>query len=198
MKEASNCQMSQSSTYQQPSWLNALNSRDRLERERAFHQLMDAWHKPIYTFIRAMVGNHEDAADATQNTFVQVMKSVHRFKKKAKFSTWLYSIARNKALDELRRQKKRQHIPFNTEFDTAQNQLQSDPYFEGDEIEYRLHAAVAILPTRQKEIFILRYFELIPFAELAAVIGISEGAAKASFFHAKNKVTAHIKINLDQ
>ncbi len=190
--------MSQSSTYKQPSWLNALNSRDRLERERAFHQLMDAWHKPIYTFIRAMVGNHEDAADATQDTFVQVMKSVHRFKKKAKFSTWLYSIARNKALDELRRQKKRQHIPFNTEFDTAQNQLQSDPYFEGDEIEYRLHAAVAILPTRQKEIFILRYFELIPFAELAAVIGISEGAAKASFFHAKNKVTAHIKINLDQ
>ena len=145
-----------------------------------------------------MVGNHEDAADATQDTFVQVMKSVHRFKKKAKFSTWLYSIARNKALDELRRQKKRQHIPFNTEFDAAQNQLQSDPYFEGDEIEYRLHAAVAILPTRQKEIFILRYFELIPFAELAAVIGISEGAAKASFFHAKNKVTAHIKINLDQ
>ena len=91
----------------QPDWLSDLRDATGLRRERAFAAMMQAWHVPIYSFLRGMLNEHDDAADATQETFVQVLRSIDTFRGEAKFSTWLYTIARRKGFDALRTRKQR-------------------------------------------------------------------------------------------
>lgn len=157
-------------------------------RERAYAQCMDQWHKPIYEFLRTMLGNHEDAADATQETFIQVVRSIRSFRKESKFSTWLYSVARRKGLDTLRGRKQRMLRLAHQSPEQWSNHFTADPYFNGTEAQLQLHAAVQALPERQREVFVLRYFQELPYAEISQLTGASEGAVKASFFHAKHKV----------
>ena len=172
----------------QPHWLHDLKETEGLPRERAFAAMMAEWHVPIYSFLRNMLGEHDDAADATQESFIQVLRSISSFRGESKFSTWLYTIARRKGLDALRTRKQlamRQAHPDALHWELK---LQSDPYFDGEDLERKLHAAVQALPSRQREVFILRYFQALPYAEIAELTGTTEGAAKASFFHAKSKI----------
>ncbi|MGA0434653.1 MAG: RNA polymerase sigma factor, partial [Flavobacteriales bacterium] len=166
-------------------------------RERAFQIMMNKWHKVIYHFLRTMLGNHDDAADATQETFIQVLKSIHGFRRESKFSTWLFTIARRKALDSIRSNKRWSSMESLNEHNHIKSVLQNDIYFEGSEIEAMLQAAILTLPERQREIFILRYFDEISFAELSQILGISEGASKASYFHAKQKIARFVELNAE-
>jgi RNA polymerase sigma-70 factor (ECF subfamily) len=175
-------------SWEQPEWLDDLIHAQNLGKERAFQLMMDAWHQPIYQFLRTMLGTHEDAADATQETFIQVLRSVHRFRKEAKFSTWLYTIARRKGLDALRSMKQRALRVTHHNAELWSNQFRADPYFNGDDAERQLHAALQNLPERQREVFALRYFQELPYDDIARLMDTSVGAAKANFFHAKNKV----------
>lgn len=174
--------------YVQPDWLDRLTDADFASRERAYHALMDEWHQPIYRFLRTLLGSHADAADATQNTFIQVLESVHGFRREAQFSTWLFAIARRKGLDALRKRTRSIELEFNEEFQDRLLALQSDVLFDGNEAEAHLHAAVLALPERQREIFVLRYFQELPYQAISEILQLSEGAVKASYFHAKEKV----------
>lgn len=179
-------------SWEQPEWLEDLIHGQNHGRERAFQLMMDAWHQPIYQFLRTLLGTHEDAADATQETFIQVLRSVHRFRKEAKFSTWLYTIARRKGLDSLRSKKQRALRETHHNVELWSNQFKADPFFNGDDAERQLHAALQNLPERQREVFVLRYFQELPYADIARLMDTSVGAAKANFFHAKNKVLSSL------
>lgn len=177
-------------SWEQPEWLEDLIHGQNHGRERAFQLMMDAWHQPIYQFLRTLLGTHEDAADATQETFIQVLRSVHRFRKEAKFSTWLYTIARRKGLDSLRSKKQRALRETHHNVELWSNQFKADPFFNGDDAERQLHATLQNLPERQREVFVLRYFQELPYADIARLMETSVGAAKANFFHAKNKISS--------
>ena len=181
----------------QPDWLCDLKDATGLERERAFAAMMRAWHVPIYSFLRGMLNEHEDAADATQEAFVQVLRSIDTFRGEAKFSTWLYTIARRKGLDALRSRKQLSLRRAHPNAAHWEARLEADPFFDGDEAERKLHAALQLLPARQREVFTLRYFQEMAYADIAELTGTSEGAAKASYFHAKNKVQAHLSSSTD-
>ena len=176
----------------QPDWIEDLVEAEGLLLERACTTMMDTWHVPIYSYLRGMLNEHDDAEEATQETFVQVLRSIHLFRGESKFSTWLYAIARRKRLDALRSRKQlalRYAHPNAADWETR---LESDPFFDGDDSELKLHAALQILPARQREFFTLRYYQEMAYADIAELIGTSEGAAKASYFHAKNKVQVHL------
>ena len=181
----------------QPDWLSDLRDAKGLRRERAFTLMMQAWHVPIYSFLRCMLNEHDDAADATQETFVQVLRSIDTFRGEAKFSTWLYTIARRKGLDALRSRKQRSLRHAHPDAADWESRLEADPFFDGDEAERRLYAALQLLPSRQREVFTLRYFQEMAYADIAELTGTSEGAAKASYFHAKNKVQDHLITSTD-
>ena len=181
----------------QPIWLSDLRDAAGLRRERAFASMMQDWHAPIYSFLRGMLNEHDDAADATQETFVQVLRSIDTFRGEAKFSTWLYTIARRKGFDALRTRKQRSLRHAHPDASDWESRLEADPFFDGDEAERQLHAALQLLPTRQREVFTLRYFQEMAYADIAELTGTSEGAAKASYFHAKNKVQDHLKAITD-
>ena len=79
----------------------------------------------------------------------------------------------------------------------AADRLPTDPWFDGDEVQTALHKAIAKLPPKQKAVFNLRYFEEMPYEKIADVLETSEGALKASYHHAYEKVKTWMKEALD-
>lgn len=177
----------------QPVWLEELQHPSSSQaKEQAFRALIADFQRPIYAHVRRMLGNHADADDATQETFIQVYRSIGSFRGEAPVRAWIFAIAGRKALDALAR-RKRPELPLDVAFDRASENLAADPFFDGDAAERALHAAVLALPDRQRQVFVLRYFEALPYADIAAATGVSEGALKASYHHAAEKVRRFVR-----
>lgn len=164
------------------------------DSESAFEFLVDRYSQQLYAVIRRIVYNHDDADDVLQNTFIKIWKNIKTFKGNSKLSTWMYSIATNEALSFLRREKPERKLPMTTEeYDIAQT-LISDPYFDGEAAEAQFLAAIAELPEKQRLTFELRYFEDLPYKEIAEITGTSEGALKANYHHAVKKLKKFMDI----
>ena len=162
-------------------------------RQEAFRLLVQNYKERLYWHIRRMVLDHDDADDCLQNTFVKAWTSLDRFRGDAQLFTWLYRIATNESLTFLSRQQTRGgHL----ELDAAAR-LSSDPWFDGDQLQATLHRVIAKLPPKQKAVFLLRYFEEMPYEQIAQVLETSEGALKASYHHAYEKVKAWMKEEMD-
>lgn len=171
---------------------------DERTRDGAFTELVKMYQEPLYHQIRRMVLDHDDADDVLQNTFIKAWTGLDSFRGDAKLSTWLYRIAVNESLNFIERQRKK-----TTSIDSEEpslgmeiaNTLQSDPYFDGDEVEMQLQQAIALLPEKQRAVFNMKYFEEMKYEEMSAIMGTSVGALKASYHHAVKKITDFFKLN---
>ncbi|MBQ6074323.1 MAG: sigma-70 family RNA polymerase sigma factor [Bacteroidales bacterium] len=162
-------------------------------RHEAFRLLVQNYKERLYWHIRRMVLDHDDADDCLQNTFLKAWRSLDGFRGDAQLYTWLYRIATNETLSFLSRQQTRGEY---TGLDAA-DRLSSDSWFDGNKLQTALYKAIAKLPPKQKAVFNLRYFEEMPYEKIAAVLETSEGALKASYHHAYEKVKAWVKEEMD-
>jgi len=169
----------------------ALTSVDETTRNRAFNTLLDTLQKPIYFHLRRLLGNHEDAADASQTTFIKVYTSLHTFAFKSKLSTWIFTIATRKGLDLIRQRRTSE-----VDFETHLVNIQSDIYFNGEEATEKLHAAVLSLPEKQRVVFILKYFEGLDYKSISDATNTSVGSLKSSYHYAKQKIKPFLLINV--
>ena len=160
-----------------------LNSNDEIKRNHAFKVLLDTLQQPIYFHLRRLLGNHEDAADASQNTFVKVYTSLHSFEFKSKLSTWIFTVATRQGLDLIRKRKNTE-----SDFEIHLINLQSDIYFDGNSATEKIYAAVLSLPEKQRAVFILKYFEDLDYKTISEATNTSVGSLKASYHHAKEKI----------
>ncbi|MCF0198272.1 MAG: sigma-70 family RNA polymerase sigma factor [Bacteroidaceae bacterium] len=158
---------------------------DDKTRETAFSGLVAQYKQPLYWQIRRMVVRHEDADDVLQNTFLKAWTGLDSFRGQSKVSTWLYRIAYNETLNFLERQK----MPTQSVDDTTANFLQSDPYFDGDETQRQLQQAIATLPPKQRQVFLMKYYEEQKYEEMSEILGTSVGALKATYHFAVKKIT---------
>ena len=168
---------------------------DRKTVEMAFKTLVKQYKEPLYWLIRKLVLDHHDADDVLQETFVKVYKNIDAFKGESKLYTWLYKIATNESITFL--QKKARSLKITEEalqMQLVQN-LQSDVYFEGDQIQLKLQKAIAQLPPKQQTVFKMRYFEELKYEELAEILDTSVGALKANYHHAAQKIEEFLKEN---
>lgn len=137
--------------------------------------------------IRHIVISHEDADDVLQETLVKAWGNFDNFEGKSKFSTWLYRIAVNEAIDFLRRA--RNTVPLDSpEANGVTHQLMADEYFDGDEAQARLQQAIASLPDIQRGVFTMRYYDDMKYSEISIILGASEGSLKASYHIAAKKI----------
>lgn len=166
--------------------------RNPKERHKAFSTLVSKYQEKIYWHIRRMVIVHEDADDVVQNTFIKVYKNLDSFKGESKIYTWMYRIASNESLTHLKKKQKRSLSSEPWEDKVAQ-ELQADQYFSGDTATKHLLIAISKLPEKQRLVFQLKYFDDMTYKEISEVLDTSEGALKASFHHATNKIKEEIK-----
>lgn len=159
------------------------------DRQRvAFNQLVRAYQQPLYRVIRRIVIDHAETDDLLQETFVKVWRHLGTFRRDAKLSTWLYRIATNEALSHLRKKRRKFFVPLADVEGELRGKLDSALAPDADDIQRRLQAAILQLPERQRVVFQLRYFDEMPYDDMAEVLGVTVGALKASYHHAVNKI----------
>lgn len=166
------------------------------KQQDAFKIIMHKYKERLYWHIRKIVLTHDDADDALQNTFIKVWQNLNSFKGNAALFTWLYRIATNEALTLLKKKKKIHQLSISDEDYSYSDKLQSDPYFDGNEIQLLLQKAIALLPKRQKIVFNLKYFEELKYQEIAEILETSIGSLKASYHHATKKIETYLKENI--
>ena len=141
-----------------------------------------------------MVIDHDDANDLVQEVFIKVWSNFHRFRAESSILHWIYRIAANHCITFLERKKKKHaRILLDDVHDELKNKLHAGKLMEGDKIQIMVQEAILTLPTRQRLVFQLRYYDEIPFKEMSKILKTSEGALKASYHHAAGKIEAYIK-----
>ncbi|GGW94579.1 RNA polymerase sigma factor [Salegentibacter mishustinae] len=161
----------------------------------AFKELVSLYKERLYWHIRNMVKDHEDSHDVLQNTFIKVFKNIHNFKGESKLFSWMYRIATNEAISFLNKRAKRNQISSEDLQQQLIANLESDVYFEGDEIQLKLQKAIASLPAKQQQVFNMKYFQELKYREMSEILETSEGALKASYHHAAKKIEEYLKTN---
>ena len=146
------------------------------------------YSEPLYWQIRRMVMNHDDANDLLQNTFLKAWSNIENFRGDAKLSTWLYKIAINESITFINKEKQKQNISIDDDDSFLVNSLESDQWFDGDELKLLLQKAIATLPEKQRMIFNMKYFDEMKYEDMSEILGTTVGALKASYHHAVKKI----------
>lgn len=157
-------------------------------KEAAFRQLVSKYKERLYWHIRNMLKDHDDSDDVLQNTFIKIYKNIHQFNGDSQLYSWMYRIATNEAINFLNQKARKQQISSEELQQQIVDQLQSDVYFEGDEIQLKLQQAIATLPEKQQQVFNMKYFQDLKYREISHILGTSEGALKASYHIAVRKI----------
>jgi len=163
----------------------------------AFAELMARYETPLWNFLRHSLRDDSLAEDLLQETFMRVVKNASHYQPTARFSTWLYTIARNLCIDHQRaaahrktrsldgKNSDRDSDPDRQLHDTVAN---AQPTIEHTaihrELIQQLNTAVDALPTSQREVFLMREVLELPFAEIAATVGASEATVKSRMRYA--------------
>lgn len=169
----------------------------------AFAVLVQRYQRPLYNFVLRTVRDTDAAADLLQEAFARVVTRAGEFRRGSKFSTWLYAIARNLCIDHARRMKHRRHASL----DVAPAALAhaegasaalldriagAEPDTERQAssagLRSRIEAAVANLPEEQREVFLMRELQQMPFAEIASIVGVSENTIKSRMRYALERL----------
>ena len=165
---------------------------DPASRNLAFNQLVRKYQQKVYWHVRKLVVDHDDADDLTQDVFVKVFQHLGNFRRDAQLFTWIYRIATNECLSFLRSKRRRFFLPLPDVGAELTAKLAADPALAGDEIERKLQRAILRLPDKQRLVFHLRYYDEMPYEQMAQVTGTSVGALKASYHHAARKVEEYV------
>lgn len=165
---------------------------------RAFELLVTRHRKPVFNFILRFVRDTAQAEDVTQETFLRLIKGADAYERQAKFTTWLYTIARNLCVDASRRGKHRKAASLDAPVgdDDGASLLDLVPdggagvdrQAQSRELGARLRAALESLPDEQREIFLLREVADLQFNEIANVVGCPENTVKSRMRYALEKL----------
>ena len=162
----------------------------------AFDHLIEQYGDRLYWHIRRVVVNHEDAEDVLQETFAKAYTSIADFRgdSESSLTAWLYRIATNVAINVLRRRKKWALASL----DSVRGDLlatfehEIDP--SADEIVVRLQKAILALPTKQRLVFNMRYYDELSFEQISQATGDSVSTLKTNYHYAVKKVKEQVRV----
>ncbi|MHC4207973.1 MAG: RNA polymerase sigma factor [Planctomycetota bacterium] len=166
----------------------------------AFETLYRRYEKSIFSFIYRMVLSAADAEDLCQETFLKVIRAKKKYRKTAKFKTWLFHIALNLCRDRIRRMKFRSHLSLNSPaFSQGSEEIRiqqsicdtsSDPTkrAQTDEMNTLVRQAFTKLPQQQRTVVILRQYHDLKFSEIAEIMNCPLGTAKSLNHRGREKL----------
>ena len=169
--------------------------KNEVNKEIPFTTIVKKYQEKLYWLIRRLVIHHEDANDIIQNVFIKVWKSLDNFREDSELYTWLYRIATNESLNFLEKQKKTMSISIQDYEIYFTNKLKTEQSYDITKIEWKLQLAILKLPEKQKVVFILRYYDEMPYEKMSQILQTSTGALKASYHHAVKKIEDFILNN---
>ncbi len=163
-------------------------------KEEIFNSIVRDNSEKLYWHVRRMVNSHEDADDLLQDIFLKVWTALPSYRGEAQPGTWVWRIATNETLNFLRREKVRAAIRLSSIDAEMERRIMADPFFDGTAAEREFAKAVARLPEKQRQVFIMRWWDELPYEEISAITGTTVGALKASYHLAREKVEAALNL----
>ena len=163
------------------------------EYHKAFNAIVESYTERLYWHIRRFLCSHDDTNDVVQDVFIKIWNALPSFKGESQIYTWIYRIATNEALNEIRKHRLRSFIELDSPTERLIRKIDEDPYFNGDSLQRELHKAIQRLPEKQKLVFNLRYFDEMKYEEISEVLNTSVGALKASYHIAVKKIETYLK-----
>lgn len=174
--------------------------------EQAYAMLMESYKKPVYHMVLKMVRNVDDAEDLTIEAFAKAFKNLHKFKKDYTFSTWLFRIATNNAIDFIRK-KKLDTTSLNSSYtddnganiniDVPDKELNpQEMAIKSQKIEL-IQMFVTKLPAKYQRLVRLRYFDEFSYDEIAKELGSPLGTVKAQLHRARELLSELVKNKRD-
>lgn len=157
-------------------------------KEKAFKKLVQEYKERLYWHIRKIVLDHEDANDVIQNTFIKIHLNIDKFKGDSSLFTWMYRIATNESINFINSKSSKMGLQNQEWIESKAEGLKADSYFDGDEAALILQKLVAKLPEKQRIVFNMKYFDGMSYQTISEILGTSEGALKASYHHAIQKI----------
>ena len=155
--------------------------------ENGFRMLMAKYREPVYWHIRRLVVSHDDAQDASQETFVRIYRSQGNYRGDCSLRSWIYRIATNEALRLIG--KRKQEVVSIDSQQTGVNLVMADNYIDyDDKVAVKLQKAILSLPPKQQLAFNLRYYDDLGFDEIAKIADSTPTSIKASYHIAKEKI----------
>lgn len=163
-----------------------------------FGQIVEKYSEKMYFVARRIVASHDDANDVVQNSFIKVWQALDTFRGEAGLYTWIYRVVVNESLSFLRSKRTRFFGAQSFSGAELDRLVDNDTYFDADKAERLLAKAVLSLPPKQRAIFTMRYYDELPYAQIAEVMGVSEGSLKASYHFAAKKIEAQLNLSILQ
>jgi RNA polymerase sigma-70 factor (ECF subfamily) len=160
-------------------------------RVDGFEELVRRYQRPITSYVFRMLGDYESALDVTQEVFIKVYNSLSKYSSEYKFSTWLYRIAHNAAIDHMRRNSvSPQSLETENADGTYQLQIESrgpSPEQDQERREWRteIDSVVECLPPTYRDLILLRHSRDLSYDEIAEVTGLPLGTVKNRLFRAR-------------
>ena len=169
----------------------------------AFEELVEKYKQPVINLLYRTLPDATEAEDLAQHVFVQVFKSAHRYRVSAKFSTWLYTIARNLCLNEIRRRSRHPADSLDAthpdnedqphrQYEDTKNALPPDLVLR-DELTQKVEEALADLPENQKTAILLFQEEELAYEDIAKILGCSLSATKSLIHRGRETLKQRLK-----
>jgi len=165
----------------------------------AFEELIERHQGLVTGTVARMLGSNSDVEDIAQQVFIRVWKSARRYVPRAKFTTWLLKITRNLVFNELRRSKRRGHVPLQSEPGAEDHHPLKDetnPAPDASlleaELQREIEEAIVQLPDSQRMALVLRRYEQLSYEQIAEVLDLSVPAVKSVLFRARTELRSRL------
>ncbi|MFZ5946916.1 MAG: RNA polymerase sigma factor [Stygiobacter sp.] len=158
--------------------------------ESAFNEIVKKYQKRIYWHARQMLGNHLDADEVTQEVLIVMYKKLKTFNFQSNLFTWIYKIITTRSINQIRRNQVKKFFSINDEENPIDIKSDNDiieDLSNKEKIE-RLNKALEKLPSKQRQVFVMRNFDELSYEEISKITGKSVGGLKANYFHALKKI----------
>lgn len=175
-----------------------LVERAQAGERQAFRDLVEAHADRIFNYLYHLLGDREEAEDLAQETFLRAWQSLERFRGGAAFSTWLYRIATNLAVDAVRRRRRRcpaesLDAPVETEDGEIRREVVGrvagpDEELVREELQRAVWASIRELPPKLQPVLVLYDFQQLSYEEIARILRIPLGTVKSRLFHARQQL----------
>ena len=153
--------------------------------DKAFDRIFEKYQVPLYSICYRYTRNEADARELTQDVFFKVYNNLRKFEGKSKFFTWLYRIAVNSCISFKRKPQ--------PQFQTTELETRTISMDKRVRMKIAIDDALSKLPERQRMSFVLHHYQGYTFDEVAGIMGITSGAAKANNYHAIMKLREFLK-----
>jgi len=164
---------------------------------KGYNEIVRKYQKQVYWVIRRIVQDHDETDDITQEVFIKVYSALKGFREESNLFTWLYRIATNYAINNVKKVKVKGTVSLEIVTEQIENKEKpADEILDEQRRRKILEQGIETLPPQQRAVFNMRYYDELPYEEISKILGKSVGGVKANYFHAVKKIGEYVKENL--